>query len=360
VSEQLYTSSRLRVLRQCLRLHYYRYTLGIQLPSSDAAMFGTVGHTALEAWYRAWQLGALDDRLTAAIGAVRASDLSPYDQARLGALVTAYHLRWKDEPWDIIAIEVEFRYELDGYLIGGKIDAIIRDQRNGEVWIVEHKTTRQDASVGSVYWDRLSIDTQVSIYVDGATMLGHEIAGCIYDVLQRPRHEPKLATPEADRKYTTGKGCKVCGGNLQGKQGAGALPSGTACAVCKGTGWRLDEDRNPEMPRLYAAQRDADETLDAFAERVIEEIAAEPDAFLIRGVVVRLEDELPKMRNDLLDAIRLERAAAAFDVHPRNPDACAKFGTLCPMFDACASRASITDTNRFPRGAAHPELVVAT
>jgi hypothetical protein len=353
----LYTSSRLKVLRQCLRLHYYRYTLGITQPSSEQARFGTVGHKALEAWLLAWKAGDLDGRLSAAFAAIAASDLSPFDQARLGALITAYHLRWKDAHWEILAVEVEFRYELGGYLIGGKLDALIRDTTNGRVFVLEHKTTGMDASPGSVYWDRLSIDTQVSIYIDGAAMLGYEVDGCIYDVLQRPRHEQRLATPEPERKYTQGMGCKLCGGG-KGKKGSGTVGE-SGCNVCHGDGWRRDENGQPESPRLYANQREADETLDAFSERVIEEIAAEPDAFLIRGEVVRLEDELPKMRQDLIDAIRLERAAALFDLHPRNPDACARYGSMCSMFEACASRADITDQQRFPRGGAHPELAAA-
>jgi hypothetical protein len=73
-------------------------------------------------------------------------------------------------------------------------------------------------------------------------------------------------------------------------------------------------------------------------------------------VVVRLDDELPKMRADILDTIKLARVAALFDIHPRNPDACAKFGSLCGFFDACAGRADIHDLARFPRGRAHPEL----
>jgi hypothetical protein len=370
VSEQLYTSSRLKVLRQCPRAHHFRYDLGIKQPMGDAAAFGTVGHSAIEAWLHAWKAGDLDARLGAALAVIAKSDMSPYDQARLGALITAYHLRWKDEPWEILAIETEFRFELGGHLIGGKVDAIIRDTRDGRIWLVEHKTTAQDAAPGGAYWEKLAIDSQVSIYVDGATMLGYEIAGVVYDVLQRPRHEPKLATPVHEREYTTGRGCKKCGGSAK----AGEIAKGQGfyvvkfgeiedkkieCDGCAGTGWKLDKDGKPEVPRLYAKHRDTDETLDAFSERVIEEIAAEPDSFLIRGTVVRLEDELPKMRQDILDAIRLERAAALFDLYPRNPDACNRYGSMCSYFPICSGRASENDQSLFPRGAAHPELASA-
>lgn len=369
---QLYTSSRLRVLRECLRKHFYKYQLRILTPSTESMLFGTVGHRALEAYFIAWRKGQLESRLDCALQAIHGSELSPHDRIRLSALIIAYHVRWGDEPWDVLAVEVEFQYTLGDYLIGGKIDALIRDTRDGRVYVLEHKTTGQDASPGSAYWERLTIDTQVSVYVDGATMLGYEIAGCVYDVLQRPRHELKLATPEAEREYTTGRGCKKCGGSAKAgeiQQGKGFYAVAFAsevkqvnCPDCNGTGWKCNKDGVPEAPRLYAKQRATDESFDEFEARIVGEIAERPEDFLIRGVVVRLEDELPKMRTDLLDTIRMERMAAVLfqDAPPRNPDACAKFGSLCDFFDACAGRASIDDLIRFPRGdSAHPELSAA-
>lgn len=344
-----YSASRLKVLRECLRKHYYQYRLGIRMPATFAMAFGTIGHSALEAYFLAWRDGR--DRLADAFAVIGDSSLSRFDQAKLRALVLAYDERWGDEPWDILGVEIEFRYKLGDFTIAGKIDALIRDQRDGRIYVLEHKTTALDASLGSAYWEKLSIDTQVSIYVDGATMLGYEIAGCVYDVIKRPQHEQKLATPIESRKYTAGKGCKLCGGNLQGKQGSGKSTATTSgdCAICKGTGWRLDADGNAEAPRLHANQRATDETLDELELRVKDAVADAPDSFLIRGVVVRLDDELPQMRQDLIDSIKVERAADLFGLYPRNPDACSRYGQLCSFFDACANRASIDDPHRFPR-----------
>jgi hypothetical protein len=215
---ELYTSSRLRVLRDCIARHYYQYVLCVRTPSTPQMAFGTVAHAALEAYFLAWKAGRMEARLADAIAAVNASALSPIDRTKLQALVVAYHLKWGACEWEILAVEVEFRYVLDGNLIGGKIDALIRD-RDGRVYVLEHKTSSADTSPGSVYWERLALDSQVSIYVDGATMLGHEIAGCIYDVLKRPEHEQKLATPVESRRYTQGKGCAKCGGSAGGKKG---------------------------------------------------------------------------------------------------------------------------------------------
>ncbi len=66
--EQLYTASRLKVLRECLRRHYYRYELGIRGAETDQMRFGTTMHLALEAWYLEWrESGDPEARLAAAL-----------------------------------------------------------------------------------------------------------------------------------------------------------------------------------------------------------------------------------------------------------------------------------------------------
>lgn len=358
MSDDLYTSSRLRVFRECPRKHDFRYRQGFVTASTPAMLFGTACHKALEAWYLTWQLGG--DRLIAAFDCINAIDeLDDIDRIRLRAIAAAYDARWSAEDWEIIGVEVEFSYWLGDVHIGGKIDALIRERATGKTFIVEHKTSTADTSPGAPYWQKLTLDSQVSIYIDGAAFgLDLQIAGCIYDVIKRPQHELKLATPTESRKYTAGKGCKLCGGKLSGVQGSGksSATSDGNCAVCKGSGWRLDEYGEPETPRLYANQRDTDETLDEYADRLAEEIAGRVDDFLSRGVIVRLDSELPRMRQELLDTIALMRAADAAGIAPPNHDACAKGRDMCGFFTACAGMADIND---FPRGAVHSELTQA-
>lgn len=360
---QLYTNSRLRVLRECLRKHFYVYVLRIKTPETFVMAFGTALHKCLEAYLLAWKADAdREARLAAALAAVP-QRFPESEQRKLRVLCIAYDARWGTEEWEILEVEREFRYELDDNLIGGKLDGLIRDRTTGRVYVLEHKSTGADVSPGSPYWEKLAIDSQVSIYIDGAAILGHSIAGCIYDVIKRPEHEPLLATPADKREYTQGKGCKLCGGNLQGKQGTGTstVTESGKCAACKGTGWRIDKEGKPEEPRLYAKQRERDETLDEFEDRLAGAVGERIDEFLIRNIVVRLDDELPRMRESLLQTIALERVTSATKLYVQNTDACARYsGQMCSFFAACSGRASIDDEILFPRSeSAHPELASA-
>lgn len=399
---ELYTNSRLRVLRQCPRLHMFRYELGIQTPPTPESTFGTVGHAALEAYYRTWQdvcetcdgsgerpfadtcdgsapscghcggigeSASLDDRLPAALSVVASSPLLPFDRVKLQLLIIAYHERWGGEDREILAVEQEFRYQLGEHLIGGKIDAIIRNRKDGRVYVLEHKFTGSETSLGGAYWERLTLDSQVSIYIDGATMLGYDIAGCVYDVIKRPQHDQLQATPAESQKYTLGKGCRKCGGSGGGKAGivkgrgyytvSMVTVEEIECPDCKGTGWKCDAEGNPQEPRLHANQRAEDETLEQFEERLLDVIAEAPDSWLQRSIVVRLEDELPEMRRDVVADVERAEECRRKDYWPRNSDSCAKFGRMCEFFGPCSGRESIDDHLRFPRGPAHPELASA-
>lgn len=372
MSDQLYTTSRLRVWRECQRKHFYKYTLAIQTPSTPAMAFGTHAHKALELWYRAWECGSLELRLGAALGYIDGiEDISEVERIRLRAIITAYHTRWCNEDWEILGVEVEFRYFLGDVEIGGKIDALVRDRGTGKCWVVEHKTSTADTSPGAPYWIKLALDTQISIYLDGAKFgLDVDVAGCIYDVLKRPMHEIKPATPELSRKFTLGKGCSKCGGSGGGKkgvvQGRGYYDVAFAsevkrndCDGCKGTGWKLDDEGVPQEPRLHANQRDTDETLDEYEERVVSEIADRIDDFLSRGIIVRLDSELPLRRQELLDTIAAMRALESADLHPPNHGSCSTGRDMCPFYGACSGIQSIDDEYAFPRGAVHPELASA-
>ena len=311
MSLDILTNSRLKAYRRCPRLHHLRYERGY-LPAVDAETlrFGDLFHQGLEAWW----LTAGDDRLADAIAAVRAVDSDPFDLVKAEELLLGYHVRWGSENYEVIGVEVEFRAPLCNpetgaasrtFQQGGKLDVLIRDERR-RVLIVEHKTSSEEIGAGSIYWQRLRMDGQVSGYFDGAAALGHPAEACLYDVIKKPGIRPLKATPEESRKYTKGG-------------------------------------------LLYANQRESDETPDEYRARLRADIEEKPDAYYQRGEVVRLEADMAEHAFDIWQTGRLIRESQLAARAPRNPDGCFQYGRLCSFFDVCTGAASLDDTARFVR-----------
>lgn len=384
---QLYTASRGRAAQGCRREHYFKYELRRRpIAVAEPLTFGRLYHAGLEQWWLAWQdinegeIGAntppeyaLDLMIAGFRAAAMAGldgEVDDYLLVKVEALLLGYHHRWKD--WaatvEVLAVEPQFDAPLVNpatgkasrtWRLGGKIDLIVK-LPNSEVWLVEHKTTSKNIAAGSSYWQLLRMDPQISTYFEGGTSLGHEIVGCIYDVVKKPGLKPKEATPEENRKFTKGKGCKWCGGSAGGKagvqQGRGRVIGDQACPSCNGSGWK-------EEPRLHADQRTEDESLAEYAGRLRKSIAADPDGYYQMGDVVRLESELDEHRADTwatAKAIRETQLLAAAGYMPaRNPDSCLRFERFCAYWDCCVGNADIDDDMRFRRTRQHPELNIS-
>lgn len=305
------TNSQMKCFRRCAREHYLSYLLGYRsVNEADALRFGTIIHLGLAAWWL-----ATEEPLAAAIEAMRPRVEDDYELVRLGVLLQGYDARWGDarDEYEVLGIEHEFYAPLINpqtgaasrtFEVGGKMDVIVRKRVDLLVYVVEHKSTGEDIGAGSYYWQHLQIDSQVSIYVGGGKSIGHDVAGCLYDVLGKPNLRPLKATPEESRKYT--------------KQG-----------------------------HLYANQRAEDETPDEYRQRLIDHIAENPDRYYQRGDVVRLETEERDAAFDTWQTARMIREAELANSHPRNPESCGRYGRVCDFFGVCTGSASLDDTNLF-------------
>lgn len=318
-TRKLLTVSECRCYQACPRKHHFQYDqLYRPVESAESLRFGTLVHKGLEAWW-----SAVGVPLDAAFAAMHQGDTDDVSLVLAEELLRLYDMRWGNEPYETLAVEAEFTAELRNpdtgaasrtWRVGGKIDAICRDLRDDRVLIVEHKTSSEDIGPGSEYWRRLQLDNQVSTYFVGARSLGHDPAACLYDVIGKPRLKPLVATPLAERKYK--------------KDGT-----------------------------LYAAQREHDETLDAFRARVREKLQEDPSHWLQRGEVNRLEGEEKDAAFDLWGIARQIREGELAERFPRNPSSCLSYGRTCPFFDVCTGVASLDDPLRFVRvESAHPEL----
>ncbi|MDB4997094.1 MAG: nuclease superfamily protein, partial [Myxococcaceae bacterium] len=353
------TTSEVRTFRRCPREHHFTYRLLVRARrTAEPLRFGTLIHHGLEKWFHTVSLDAARE----AMWSMKTKDTDAYELAKADAMITGYHHRWKDADLEVLAVEAPFECELINpltgapsktYRLGGKIDAVVR-LPDGRVAVVEHKSSAEDVSGGSVYWQKLRIDAQVSNYLAGARSIGFDATECIYDVARKPTAVPRLATPEEKREYTKPrtKLCPEC-------KKKNAPPAPHTITTDAGDVQCVDSIvltfRGGE---LYANQRATDETPDEYRARILkEQIGPEPEKYFIRGDVVRLKNEREEAAYDLWSTARAMREAELAQRWPRNPDACFRYGRPCTFFAVCSGAASLDDPTLFRIAeSAHEEL----
>lgn len=329
------TNSERACFLRCQREHHYSYVLGYRAASDEEAFrFGNIMHVALEAW---WKMVGMQrsDALTIALEMISDLAADETERTRAEILMRGYDARWADEAkhYDVLGVELEFC--VDG--LAGKFDALVRDRRDGRVYVVEHKTTSRDMDTGSVYWQRLTLDSQVSAYYQGAKSLGYDVAGVLYDVIGKPALRPSNV-PVLDEN-----------------------------------GWKIVLDRNGERVRTqkgkwretgdtaqgYELQTRL-ETAEEFALRLAEHVAANPDRYYRRGTVVRLEAEEADAARDIAQTVEQMERAITTGVAPRNTSACERFNRLCSYFPVCSGTASLDDETLYRKvERVHEELSAA-
>lgn len=182
------TQSELRTYRRCAREHQLAYRQGLRSVEPDAAplRFGTVIHQALACWWSGLSIAECEEAF--------APISDEEERVRASALFAGYVAYWQRPAGDVLLVEKEFRTALTNpatgadsrtFELAGKIDALT--SLDGRTLLVEHKTTSEDISPGSAYWQRLRIDTQIPIYLRGVESLGQRADGVLYDVLAKPK-----------------------------------------------------------------------------------------------------------------------------------------------------------------------------
>ncbi len=327
------TNSSITTFRRCPREYYFAYVLlKKSRKKSHALMFGSLFHAGLNAWWLVTDVPQ-SARFFVAIEALRRHasehDIEAVDLVKAECLMAGYTARWGDEPYETIAVEKRFAVPVhvsrgDDYDLCGSIDALVRDGYGSSFaphHNVESKTTSADISAGSDYWRRvIALDSQVSTYNAAAKEMGFDIRDTIYDVTRKPEIAPLKATPEESKKYTK-------------------------------------PTKAEPVPRLYANQRENDETLDEYRARLTEDIIARPEWYFARQTIVRLDHDDAEHAKDIAQTAAMVRFAEEHDSWPRSPNACERFHQMCPFFDVCAGESSIDDGTRYEnKTAKHEEL----
>lgn len=283
----------------CRELHRLRWVLRVVPIDYVSTSLQTGGGV-----HKALDIFRTTDLLDPAFVALAESGLDGYALAGAQAMLAGYAARWHEQHLEWLGVEQYFTIVREGFVLHGKIDGIARDT-NGEIAIVETKTTGSDVSPGAQYWELLGIDDQIGIYLPGARELGYAPSYVLYDVLRRPQVEPKLATPPEKRKY------------------------------------------RKEDGQLYANQRESDESVFDYQSRVLEHMEQRPLEYFARERLVSLEEEEQEQRASLLRIVDEMRATYADPETPapKSPTACRRYGRLCEYAPLCTKRDTLESTN---------------
>lgn len=172
------TASAIKTYLDCPRKYQWQYVERIRsIKKSDALWFGTLYHEVLE------KLDLKEDwqDIVRYVLSHAKDDVQAHQVLRLAAG------KPPDDGYEVIETEGVFETEIGGVAVTGKRDRIVRlpDKRKA---LQEYKTSSEDISPGSIYWRRLRMDIQISLY-----MISADVDVVIYDVVRKPSIRQKKA-----------------------------------------------------------------------------------------------------------------------------------------------------------------------
>lgn len=275
---QLITASSLNSIANCGREYYYRYVLGLRpIEDNINLRIGTAWHNAMEA---RWQGKPYEESLEICVD--KAADLDEHTLASLSGLLAGYYQHYGavTEP-ETLMIEQEFKYKIAGSLTfasAGKIDCLIR---TGEKTfsLLEHKTTAEDISDSSFYWDRLRYNVQLFQYILGVRSLGYTVDKIIYDVTRKPTIQPRQSVPKLDEH-----GLKI----VQDEAGNRVFNANGAPRQTGDTKQGYTVLTAPETPEEYAT-------------RLFEDTKERPEFYFQRKEIAVLEQDIEVFQDERLE-----------------------------------------------------------
>jgi PD-(D/E)XK nuclease superfamily len=269
------SNSEISTYLRCAREHYFSYGLKreARLSKAEALTKGLAVHKALGQHHRGER--------------VEYELLAP----ELRALMRGYLAYWgdPDRVFGCQGTDIKFQIELDHgrILVVGEFDGagILAESQCADRAILEHKTSSEDISIGSPYWQKVALtDRQLSIYLIASKQLGWGQTKVLYDVLRKPT----------------------------------------------------------------LRRNKAKESEEEFEERVLEDIIADPAKYYQRNTIVRLEDEHEAHVKDIEGTVRLMQVSREMGPNvPRNVDSCFKWGRPCQFYAVCGTGVDIMNEDYF-------------
>jgi hypothetical protein len=311
---------------RCPRRWYMRWVLGVNAvgPLSRPLDVGRAFHAGQEVWWTG--TGEIRDRVQAARQAftdASSPDLSWEDSVLGPVLLTAYAARYSYDELRFHGVPVAERKVVmpvlhpdsglpDPDLEYTVVFDVVGYDSDASTVLVEHKTTSSDIMTAN-FWGRFDTSLQLPLQMMAAHDSGRDASKLVVDVVRVPNLRRAKATPIERREFY--------------KRATGAAAVG---------------DPKP-------GTRLRDETREEFEIRVAELVMNTPDAFFARREYLPSERMFTEARRDLWSVGQQMLAVARAMSAARNPEGCAKYGSVCEYEPVCWKGAALDDATLYAR-----------
>ncbi len=198
-----YSYSAINTYQRCPKQYEFKFVYKLQRKAKNVNLFnGINAHEWLKEFFLALQAGDSPDEAWRAVQKAAEETLEQartvtFDEELVKAetevntllrVIENYTDQYQEE-WEVLHVEEEFVLLLDnGAVITFTPDLVVRD-RNGAVWIVDHKTTSGTVEEGLPFGDM-----QALLYYAGVKSLYPETAGFIFSRMRKKLPtQPRLA-----------------------------------------------------------------------------------------------------------------------------------------------------------------------
>ena len=183
--KDIWTASRLKAFQTCPQKEAYRYREMLTPAGTRPALaIGTAIHRGLETWDVEEALKSLGLNYPRDQDEADAQETASMTvKALLEGYMKKYAPFEKHRPeWQFeLPVRTPTGRNSPARRIAGKIDDIV--EIDGRNWIVEYKTA---SKLDGSYFDRLYVDSQITMYMYAAERMGFKPAGVIYRVIRKP------------------------------------------------------------------------------------------------------------------------------------------------------------------------------
>ena len=328
--DQRLTNSEIQCAKTCMRKHFLQYRRGIRtVTDAPPLRVGSCFHEGQDLYNKG---ATVNEAMLAAV--------SPYDgkpdlyvEREITARMLAGHIwRWELEKLDIIESEKVFVVPIINpeterasrtYKLAGKIDGIAR-LSDGNLSLVEYKTTSDNLDPTGDYFARIRIDMQVSLYIIAAQQMGHDINRVLYDVTRKFKTSPTKLTQGATKQLQE-----------TGRHIVDDVLIGEYEITCDGDKISHVDGFPVEIipgKKGYAIR----ETVQMMGDRIAKDMNADPNKYFSRQIFMRTENDLLEARHELWQMAQIMGNSQRTGMYPRNTGACIGFGK-CPYFRLCTN-----------------------